>query len=310
MQECALSFCLGCISMNTFEEFAAEIDSRVSYINAQADMGARREDVTGEQFNELLESSSQASGIGLDCTARVIRHLRATDVWDRTQLSAFNACLRSKLTTRLHQPGNRAMQSNLCLQSYFSQRDWDTLTSGHDGTPFGATSAFTPWMPQFQAGSHAGDAGTPQMNLQVLSHRPTRSVATTELDDLSHAPTDTDDSGMDDLPGLIGSSSEGESDMAASKKAVAEEEHKEKKFAAAAKKKKKRPAVTPSVSDPAATRRRLLQHHFSSDRQLPNDQQLHSSASTSMLGDENITSRSCTREDETLAVRRLSLIHI
>jgi len=136
------------------------------------------------------------------------------------------------------------------------------------------------------------------MNLQVLSRRPPRSVATTELDDLSQAPTDIDDSGMDDRPGLISSSSEGESDMAASNKAVAEEEHKEKEFAATPKK-KKRPAATPSVSDPAATRRRLLQHNFSSDRQLPNDQQLHSSTSTSMPGDENITRRSCTREDET-----------
>ena len=75
---------------------------------------------------------------------------------------------------------------------------------------------------------------------------------------------------------------------------------------------------------------RPLQHHFSSDRQLPNDRQLHSATSTSMpllqtffpakrpraSRDESITLRSCTMhrsyraaiqagmsEDDALAVR-------
>ena len=119
-------------------------------------------------------------------------------------------------------------------------------SSGFGGTPFGAmVSAFMHGMEQMQAGlltgmggevgrsaagpfQHrpaVGDAGTPNVSLQLFNRKQSqgsiRSVAATELDDPSHAPTDIDDSSSDDLAKL-------ESDMAAAKKAVAEEESKEK----------------------------------------------------------------------------------
>ena len=95
-------------ALNTFEGLAAEIDRRVSYI----------EDVAGEQHTALLSIFSQASGIDLDCITRVNQHLRATDMWDRSQLSAFSACLRANSgPTRLHQPGvNRGMQTCHCFE--------------------------------------------------------------------------------------------------------------------------------------------------------------------------------------------------
>ena len=111
--------------MTTFEEFAIDIDSRVAHINTQVDMGASREEVVGEQYNALLNAFSQANGIELDVTTKVSQHLQGTGMWNRHQLAAFSACLRANTITRLHQPGNRAMQSSPCLEYYFLQADWD-----------------------------------------------------------------------------------------------------------------------------------------------------------------------------------------
>ena len=181
-------------------------------------------------------------------------------------------------------------------------------SSGIGGTPFGATSAFMHGMHQMQAGRPAvGDAGTPNVNLQLFNRKQSqgsiRRAAPTELYDPSHAPTEVDDSGSDDLSRL-------EADMAASKKAVAEEERNEKKAAAAAKK-NKRPAAAPSVSDPgdkkAAVATPLLKRPAVAKRPA------------AVLFDFDIDAwrreyyksklRQYTREDETLAVRAHNVVH-
>ena len=67
------------LAMTTFEEFAIDIDSRIAHINTQADMGASREEVVGEQFKALLSAFSQASDIELYVTTKICAEVASVD---------------------------------------------------------------------------------------------------------------------------------------------------------------------------------------------------------------------------------------
>ena len=102
--------------MDVAEDLIRDIDERVAHIHAQVGLGTSLEEVTAEQARALLQTFSQIGRIGLGVVTRVSNHLQTNEVWDRSQLAAFSACLRSNSTNRLHQPGTRPRQSNPCLE--------------------------------------------------------------------------------------------------------------------------------------------------------------------------------------------------
>ena len=99
----------------------------VAHIHAQVGLVADLEQVAAGQAKALLQTLINICRLELGVVMRVSQLLQASEVWGRSQLTAFSACLRANADNRLHQPGPRAMQSNPCIEHYFLQEDWDKL---------------------------------------------------------------------------------------------------------------------------------------------------------------------------------------
>ena len=114
-------------AMSTAEGLITDIDTRVDHIRAQVGMGSTMEEVTNEQCEVLLNRFSELGEMQISDITRVSYHLQSSNIWTRSHLAAFSACLRASASNRLNQPGNRKGQQNLYLEWYLTQRDWDSL---------------------------------------------------------------------------------------------------------------------------------------------------------------------------------------
>ena len=94
---------------------------------AQVGLGSHMEEVTDEQGQVLLKRFSQLGEMQLSDITKVSKHLQLSDIWTGTQLAAFSACLRASASNRLNQPGIRKGQTNIYLEWYLTQQDWDSL---------------------------------------------------------------------------------------------------------------------------------------------------------------------------------------
>ena len=110
------------------ETLMAEVDSIVRYIEVKVRFGTDKDEVIAEQAKSLLHTFSKLAqcGIELATATAVSNHIGRTMIWNITQLAAFKACLRAAITTRLHQPGSRHMQS-MYIEDALIQADWDML---------------------------------------------------------------------------------------------------------------------------------------------------------------------------------------
>ena len=75
----------------------ADIDRRVAQMTFEVRLGARHEEASDRQTKELLAILSQLESIELPHFTAVSTHMQSNGVWTRTQLAAFNACLRLAL---------------------------------------------------------------------------------------------------------------------------------------------------------------------------------------------------------------------
>ena len=111
-------------AMATAASMIANINARVEHIKTHVKLGAAHEDVAAEQFKALLLEWSKLERLGLNTVTEVCKHLESTDAWNRTQLTAFSACLRAGIADRLDQPGAaRPMRTNSNLIYYLLQTD-------------------------------------------------------------------------------------------------------------------------------------------------------------------------------------------
>ena len=108
------------------ETLIAEVDLIVGHVETQVQLGTNKDVVTAEQADLLLDTFSKLKGIKLDTVNAVSDHIGRTGVWSLNQLSAFKACLRAAIAVRLHQPGNRNMQT-MYIEYALIQSDWDRL---------------------------------------------------------------------------------------------------------------------------------------------------------------------------------------
>ena len=75
-------------------ELIADIDQRISYIDAQVRMGSDRDEVATEQFRQLLGAFSSIKHFPMPVSVPVSEHLaNKTTLWTRDQIAAFSACL-------------------------------------------------------------------------------------------------------------------------------------------------------------------------------------------------------------------------
>ena len=108
------------------EKLIADVDSIVGHVERQVQFGTDRDEVIAEQAKLLLQTFSKLSGISRDTANAVSNHISRTGLWNLIQLSAFTACFRAVVAIRLHQPGNRSMQT-MYIEHVLIQADWDKL---------------------------------------------------------------------------------------------------------------------------------------------------------------------------------------
>ena len=114
-------------AMSIAEGLISDIDTRVDHIRAQVGMGVSKEVLANEQCEALLNRFSELGELPISDITRVSYHLQSSNIWTRSHLEAFSACLRASASNRLNQPGIRKGQTNLYLEWYLTQQDWDSL---------------------------------------------------------------------------------------------------------------------------------------------------------------------------------------
>jgi len=107
-----------------------DIDERLEHIAVQVSLGASKAEVIAEQYQQLLRSFSNLSGIGLTCINRISQHLVNTDVFSSQQLLAFSVSLRAAASAnrnRKKKGSNRSMQRNEVVEHCLTKIDWKQL---------------------------------------------------------------------------------------------------------------------------------------------------------------------------------------
>ena len=112
-----------------------DIDERLEHIAVQVSLGASKAEVIAEQYQQLLRSFSNLSGIGLTCINRISQHLVNTDVFSSTQLLAFSVSLRAAAAANRNRKKKgssnevvaRSMQRNEVVEHCLTEIDWKQL---------------------------------------------------------------------------------------------------------------------------------------------------------------------------------------
>ena len=105
-----------------------DIDARSEHIAKMVSMGSTQADVVAEQYSELLSSLSVLCVTDVSEISRIGQHLVDADVFSKTQLFAFSACLRTAAATSQRKKGTvRKMQTDFPVEHCLTESDWEKL---------------------------------------------------------------------------------------------------------------------------------------------------------------------------------------